>query len=74
MLIPVGGRPQSVDARVIEEVTDDVAEGGEQDQYAKNAPWRRYSCDALTEGTADDWSARRDNRVASSRPCSRFVR
>ena len=74
MLIPVGGRPQSVDARVIEEVADDVAESGEQDQYAKNTPGRRYSCDALTEWAADDGSTRRDNRVASCGLCSRFVR
>jgi len=74
VLIPVGGRPQSVDARVIEEVADDVAESGEQDQYAKNTPGRRYSCYALTEWAADDRSTRRDNRVASCGLCSRFVR
>ena len=74
MLIPVGGCPQSVDACVIEEVADDVAESGEQDQYAKNAPRRRYSSDALTEWAANDRSTRRNNRVASCWPCSRLVR
>ena len=74
VLIAIGGGPQSVDACVIEEITDDVAEGGQQDQYAKNAPRWRYSCDALTERATDDRSTRRDNRVASCGPCSRFVR